>query len=408
MEVLPKPTQISHFTPIYVFLLFFFHLHYPIYSLNITQILSNYPNLSKFTALLTATGISNDINNLTNVTILAVPNTYLPPTSPSSLPDVIRCHVLLQYLTWPDLREPHPTLIPTLLKPLNVTFNDSTDAVSFHVANNNSSSSNVLTFVETVPFRVSVLTVDSLLNPTGFDLTASNMPAPSEVKVNITDALINGHNFNVAASMITASGVVSEFERDEDGAGITFFVPTDVAFANLPPRVELQALPADKKYLVLKFHVLHSYYPLGSLELIVNPAQPTLATEANGAGSFTLGISRVNGSVLINTGVSQAVVTQTVFDQKPVAIFGVSNVLLPKEIFGKGGEVDLGGGNKPVHTAQPPDIGTEPESRPYVEVGGPSHAPLVSAAAAAECGQGGDVGRWVVILSCIAALLCVL
>ncbi|EPS61843.1 fasciclin-like arabinogalactan protein 9, partial [Genlisea aurea] len=76
---------------------------------------------------------------------------------------------------------------------------------------------------------------------------------------------------------------------------------------------------------------LHSYYPLGSLQSIVNPVQPTLATEQNGAGSFTLNISRVNGSVGINTGVVQAIVTQTVLDQNPVAIFGVSKVLLPRE-----------------------------------------------------------------------------
>lgn len=135
------------------------------------------------------------------------------------------------------------------------------------------------------------------------------------------------------------------------------FVPVDDAFADLPPSATLQSLPAEKKAVVLKFHVLHSYYPLGSLESIVNPLQPTLATETMGAGSFTLNISRVNGSVAINTGIVQASVTQTVFDQNPVAIFGVSKVLLPREIFGKnpiapakpGSPVQEGGG------APPPD-----------------------------------------------------
>uniref|UniRef100_A0A7N0U3K9 FAS1 domain-containing protein n=1 Tax=Kalanchoe fedtschenkoi TaxID=63787 RepID=A0A7N0U3K9_KALFE len=89
------------------------------------------------------------------------------------------------------------------------------------------------------------------------------------------------------------------------------------------------------KAVVLRFHVLHSYYPLGSLESIVNPVQPTLATESMGAGRFTLNISKLNGSVAIDTGVVQATVTQTVCDQNPVAIFGVSRVLLPRELFGK-------------------------------------------------------------------------
>ncbi|MBA0757558.1 hypothetical protein Gotri_020650, partial [Gossypium trilobum] len=204
--------------------------------------------------------------------------------------------------------------------------------------------------------------VDSLLVPYDFNLLASETRPP--LGLNITKALIDGHNFNVAASMLAASGVVDEFEADEGGAGITLFVPTDDAFGDLPGNVKLQSLPADKKAVVLKFHVLHSYYPLGSLESIVNPVQPTLATEDNGAGSFTLNISRVNGSVAIDTGIVQASVTQTVFDQNPVAIFGVSKVLLPREIFGKDSAgVTSKPGNAVVGTTvQPPETSPSPEN----------------------------------------------
>lgn len=196
--------------------------------------------------------------------------------------------------------------------------------------------------------------------------------------MNVTKTLIDGHDFNVAAAMLAAAGVVSEFEADEGGAGITMFVPTDEAFADLPPSVQFQSLPADKKAVVLKFHVLHSYYPLGSLESIVNPVQPTLATEQNGAGSFTLNISRVNGSVGINTGIIQASVTQTVFDQNPVSIFGISKVLLPREFFGRN-PIEL---NKPAAGAPPPDIALSPDSS-----GQPSHL------SAAAPGVGGAVAE---------------
>lgn len=181
--------------------------------------------------------------------------------------------------------------------------------------------------------------------------------------LNITKALVDGHNYNVAAAMLAASGVVEEFEADEGGAGITLFVPTDEAFSDLPATANFQSLPADKKSSVLKFHVLHSYYPLGSLQSIVNPVQPTLATESMGAGSFTLNISRFNGSVAINTGIVQASVTQTVLDQNPVAIFGVSRVLLPKEIFGKN-PIEMRGGF--IGGAQPPDVSQSPENSPGI------------------------------------------
>jgi uncharacterized surface protein with fasciclin (FAS1) repeats len=215
----------------------------------------------------------------------------------------------------------------------------------------------------TLPYNVSIISVNSLLVPYGFDLMASE--TRPTLGLNITKALLDGHSFLVAASLLSASGVVQEFEADEGGAGITLFVPTDSAFSDLSATaISLQSLPADKKADVLKFHVLHSYYPLGSLESIVNPVQPTLATEDMGAGSFTLNISRVNGSVAIDSGIVQASVTQTVFDQNPVVIFGVSKVLLPKEIFGRNPVLTSKPGNTDMGNAQPPVSALSPEKSP--------------------------------------------
>lgn len=194
-------------------------------------------------------------------------------------------------------------------------------------------------------------------------MASENQPP---VGLNITKVLIDGHNFNVAASMLAASGVAKQFEDDEGGAGITVFVPTDNAFADLLATERLQSLPADRKAVILKFHVLHSYYPLGSLESIVNPVQPTLATEDRGAGTFTLNITRVNGSVAIDTGIVQASITQTVFDQKPVSIFAVSRVLLPREIFGKE-PIGLSRPSNGVVGAPPPELSFSPESSPGLD-----------------------------------------
>ncbi|CAA6654968.1 unnamed protein product [Spirodela intermedia] len=195
-----------------------------------------------------------------------------------------------------------------------------------------------------------IFTVDSLVVPYGLDLTASeNRPS---AEINVSEILINARDFNVAASMLEASGVTEELTQYQRGAGITVFVPTDEAFAELPKTERLQSLPAEKKAAVLRFHVLHSYYPLGSLESIVNPVQPTLATEDTGAGRFTLNISRVNGSVAIDTGVVQASITRTVYDQNPVSVFAVSRVLLPREIFRGGGN---GGTATDLVTTPPPE-----------------------------------------------------
>ncbi|KAI4332100.1 hypothetical protein L6164_017037 [Bauhinia variegata] len=389
-----KSSPFSHFTLtcFLCFLLLFSHSPSPVISVNITALLSSFPDLSQFNTLLSSTtSVASDLAQRSSLTLLVVPNSFLSSDddltrhrlSPTSLADVLRYHVLLEFFSLSDLHSIPPSgkLVTTLYQTtgratdnfgsVNITRDLLNGVVSIHSpAPYSPSNATVLSLIKTLPYNVSIFAVNSLLIPYGFDLMASETRPP--LGLNITKALIDGHNFNVAASMLSASGVVQEFEADEGGAGITMFVPVDDAFADLPPSVTLQSLPADKKAVVLKFHVLHSYYPLGSLESIVNPLQPTLATETMGAGSFTLNISRINGSVAINTGIVQALVTQTVFDQNPVAIFGVSKVLLPREIFGKNPIVSTKPGAPVQDGAPSPDASLSPESSPGLN-GQPSH-----------------------------------
>ncbi|KDP44232.1 hypothetical protein JCGZ_05699 [Jatropha curcas] len=380
----------SHFTPV---ILTYLLLLSSTSAINISTLLSSYPDFSSFASLLSSNPyLSDDLTHRSSLTLLAVPNSYLSASvdftrhlSSFSLADLLRYHVLLQYFSWSDLHQISPSgvLVTTLFQTtgrassnsgtVNITRNPTTNTVTINsLSPYSNSNATVLSLVKTFPYNITILSVSSLLVPDGFNLMASETRPP--LGLNITKALIDGHNFNVAASMLQASGVVDEFEADERGAGITLFVPIDVAFADLPATVSFQSLPAEKKAVVLKFHVLHSYYPLGSLESIVNPVQPTLATEATGAGSYTLNISRVNGSVAIDTGIVQASVTQTVFDQNPVAIFGVSKVLLPREIFGKNPSITTSKpGNAVMGTAPPPDISLSPESSLGSDGQQPSH-----------------------------------
>ncbi|XP_066367617.1 fasciclin-like arabinogalactan protein 4 [Miscanthus floridulus] len=348
-------------------------------AVNVTGVLSAFPDLSDFTRLLASSPVLAELAGRSSLTLLAVPNGNLPQ-SPSAfaaatgadLADVLRYHVLLEYLAPADLRRLPASgkLVTTLfqttgrapadLGAVNVTTAGASLAVVRSPAPFPGSNATVLGAITAVPYNLSVLAVSGLIVPTGFDLAASESRPPAAV--NITRVLADARAFNVAASMLEASGVAAEFQDDERGAGITVFAPTDDAFAGLPAGDRLQSLPADRKAVVLRFHVLHSYYPLGSLESIVNPVQPTLATEFSNAGRFTLNITRANGSVAIDTGVVQATITRTVFDQNPVAVFAVSKVLLPKEMFTR---TAGGGGDSSIVAAtaaasSPPPAATAP------------------------------------------------
>jgi uncharacterized surface protein with fasciclin (FAS1) repeats len=350
-------------------------------AVNVTGVLSAFPALNDFTRLLASSPVLAELAGRSSLTLLTVPNGNLPQSpsafaaaSGADLADVLRYHVLLEYLAPADLRRLPASgkLVTTLfqttgrapadLGAVNVTAAGASLAVVLSPAPFPGSNATVLGAVTAVPYNLSVLAVSGLIVPTGFDLAASESRPPAAV--NITRVLADARAFNVAASMLEASGVAAEFEDDERGAGITVFAPTDDAFASLPAGDRLQSLPADRKAVVLRFHVLHSYYPLGSLESIVNPVQPTLATEFSNAGRFTLNITRANGSVAIDTGVVQATITRTVFDQNPVAVFAVSKVLLPKEMFTR---TAGGGGDSSIVAAtaaasSPPPAATAPEA----------------------------------------------
>jgi uncharacterized surface protein with fasciclin (FAS1) repeats len=325
----------------------------PAAGVNVTTVLAAFPNFADFARLLASTPVAGELDGRSSLTLLAVPNANLPQ-SPAALAaaagadiaDVLRYHVLLEYLAPSDLARLPASgkLVTTLfqttgrapsdLGAVNLTSGANSTVMICSPAPASGSNATVLGAVTAVPYNISVLAVGALIVPSGFDLAASESRPPPPV--NITRVLADARGFNVVASMLQASGVVGELGTDEHGAGITVFVPTDDAFAALPATGRLRSLPAGQKAIVLRFHVLHSYYPLGSLESIVNPVQPTVATEFTEAGRFTLNITRVNGSIAIDTSVVQASITRTVLDQNPVAIFAVSKVLLPKEMFSRG------------------------------------------------------------------------
>ncbi|WOG86762.1 hypothetical protein DCAR_0205980 [Daucus carota subsp. sativus] len=309
----------------------------PSLSLNLTAILSPFPDLSLFSSLLLSTAVYDDLSTVTSLSLLALPNSLLSPPPPN-IADILRYHILLEYLSPSDLRHLPPSgrLIRTLFSTttpisVNITRDTVNNSVNITPSDDGATSITVTSCVKTMPYNVSVYVVNAMLIPSSVDIMASESQPP--LGLNITKALIDGHDFNVAAALLEASGVSDELESAENGAGITLFIPTDDSFADLLPSVKIQSLTADKKTVLLKYHVLHSYYPLGSLELIVNPVEPTFATDLASAGDYTIGISRLNGSVALKSGLTQASVTQTLFDEKPIVIFGINTVLLPKEIF---------------------------------------------------------------------------
>ncbi|EPS68186.1 hypothetical protein M569_06592, partial [Genlisea aurea] len=103
---------ISRFAPI-ILINLLFHCPFWVSSINVTHLLSSYPAFSQFSALLASTAVAGDLDARSSLTILAVPDVDLRPTTASphsatDLADVLRYHVLLEYLSFSDLRRVPP------------------------------------------------------------------------------------------------------------------------------------------------------------------------------------------------------------------------------------------------------------------------------------------------------------
>ncbi|KAI3833818.1 hypothetical protein MKW92_036570 [Papaver armeniacum] len=96
---------------------------------------------------------------------------------------------------------------------------------------------------------------------------------------------------------------------------MTMFAPTDNAFNNLKPQVEL----------VLS-HVLPKYYSLVMFETASNPVR----TQATGQGG---GVATGQG-VNVSSGMVDVILNNALRQEFPLSVYQVDKVLLPLDLFG--------------------------------------------------------------------------
>uniref|UniRef100_A0A8R7UWY3 Uncharacterized protein n=1 Tax=Triticum urartu TaxID=4572 RepID=A0A8R7UWY3_TRIUA len=119
-----------------------------------------------------------------------------------------------------------------------------------------------------------------LIVPCGFEVTTFGRRSPANNIIHVlTDARGSTWRSRPPASRMTSR-------------------PTSAAPAS--PSSSPSTTPSPASLPVLRFHVLHSYYRLGSLESIKNPVQPTSSPKCTVAGCF---VPPVLGGANINVGV---------------------------------------------------------------------------------------------------------
>ncbi|MCH96913.1 fasciclin-like arabinogalactan protein, partial [Trifolium medium] len=138
------------------------------------------------------------------------------------------------------------------------------------------------------------------------------------------------HNFNTASSQFLSVHI--DYINPE--TPLTVFVPDDHAFADASA-AGYKTLPIEKKYFVLKCHMISEYLPPSLLRNTANVwwhLEATVATEILENQKYMLNFSAtVNGSVAVSNTYVQAIVTRTIYDCSPIAVYGVTKVLLPRD-----------------------------------------------------------------------------
>ncbi|WJX28007.1 hypothetical protein P8452_16775 [Trifolium repens] len=159
-------------------------------------------------------------------------------------------------------------------------------------------------------------------------------PQKNNHHLNLTKILLDSKHYNIAFSLLLSSGFLKELEEFKGRSGMTLFMPNDASFLQLPNSVSIPSLWFDKKTLLIKAHVCRGYYRVALLKSAMQQNLLTFATDSTAAELYTLNVSGVTGAVKVSTGIVEAEVIQILYDRKPAVIYGVSKVLLPKEIFG--------------------------------------------------------------------------
>ena len=132
--------------------------------------------------------------------------------------------------------------------------------------------------------------------------------------------------------LLKSTGIAGQLfgQLNDSSLGFTIFAPTDSAFSNLKAGA-LNSLSDLQKTQLIQFHILNTVVTLTNFQTLSNPV-PTEAGDVSN-NEFPLNITTAGNQVNISTGLVNTTVGGTVYSDDQLAIYQVSKVLLPLDIF---------------------------------------------------------------------------
>ncbi|KAM6578842.1 hypothetical protein CsatB_030679 [Cannabis sativa] len=160
------------------------------------------------------------------------------------------------------------------------------------------------------------------------------VPAPPHkalhTPTDVTKILEKAGIFSVFIRLLKSTSVSIQIENQLNVSNtLTIFAPTNGAFGALKPGT-LNTLSNEDKVQLVQYHILPSLVSLQNFETLSNPVR----TQASNTNDFPLNVTVEGSSVNITTGIVNATISGTVYEDNQLAIYKVDKVLLPLGIFG--------------------------------------------------------------------------
>ncbi|CAO2201335.1 unnamed protein product [Urochloa humidicola] len=309
---------------------------------DILQILGKHDEFSQFCKLLNETQLAGDINRDRTITVLAVANGDMGQLtgghySLGTIRHILELHVVADYYDEKKLKQlshgataastlfQRSGFAPGMAGYVNITQHRG-GKVTF-VVDDAADSVKPVTFVKQIEshrYDYSVLQVSSVLSS-----PEAEAPVAPPAPVNLTE-LLSKKYCKSFAGLLAADAKAFDIINGTKDTALTLFCPVDAAVDAFMPK--FKNLTAKAKTAILLYHAVPDYYSMQFLKSNKGKVT-TLATTSVAKKDYTYEAQTEADTVTLDTTVTTSTIQATVRDDDPLAIYAVSKVLQPKELF---------------------------------------------------------------------------
>ncbi|CAI0542337.1 unnamed protein product [Linum tenue] len=184
---------------------------------------------------------------------------------------------------------------------------------------------------------LSLFTIALISGPTLAQQPPAEAPGPAAAvaklgPINVVKILTKAKTFKSLVRLLETTQLDSNLNNQlgDSNNGITIFAPNDAAFAKLKPGT-LGQLTRQEKLQLAQFHIVPVFISRSDFDSVGNPVQ----THAGSGDLLQLNVTSTGGGpVSLETGVTNATLSDTVYMDAHLAIYQVDKVLQPMSIFG--------------------------------------------------------------------------